>query len=432
MHQVSDITIDELTKVEGTASLEVKIRDNKVEKVRFKIPENKRFFTKAIEGKPVVGLPSLLSRICGTCSNAHIMCSIESCEKALKIEPTEQTIRLRHLTMYGLNIRDHALHLYLFVMPDLFNKDSFLDFDETDEQQNQLLHDAFAIKAAGNYLSTIIAGRAVHATYAAVGGYTHFPTEEEIKSAIEKLNEIRPAVLRLIKVFEECKFNFDRKTNFMALVSEKHFGFLEGKILASNGEEINEADFANHLEHVVHPYSMASAYTHEGESYIVGSLARLNVSKHLLHNETKKSLGELLSRFPSTNIFDNNLAQAIEILHSIDHALELMTEHKIVSEPVIKKVPQAGVGVGVIEAPRGLLFHKVEINDKGLVVKGQIVVPSGQNQISIEQDIHTLVDQLLNKKSELEIKHEIEKLIRAYDPCISCAVHFLKMNWDVK
>ena len=127
-----DLTLDKLTKVEGSASLEVRVKDDKVEYVHFEITEYKRFFTKAIEGKPIIALPQLLSRICGTCSNAHIMASIESCEHALGIEPTEQTKVLRELTMYGLNIRDHALHLYLFALPDIRGKDAFLDFDEND------------------------------------------------------------------------------------------------------------------------------------------------------------------------------------------------------------------------------------------------------------------------------------------------------------
>ena len=134
-----------------------------------------------MKGKPILGLPQLLARICGTCSNAHIVCSIEACEKALEIVPSEQTRLLRILTMYGLMIRDHALHLYLFTMPDLFGKDAFLDFDENNPEEHRLLHDAFEIKAAGNALATIIAGRSVHAPYPVIGGFTHFPAKKKLR-----------------------------------------------------------------------------------------------------------------------------------------------------------------------------------------------------------------------------------------------------------
>src|SRR3990167_128797 len=173
-----DLTLDRLTKVEGSAALDIRVCENKVEHVHFKITEHKRFFTEAMKGKPIAALPQLLARICGTCSNAHLLASIEACEDALGITPSPQTMLLRYLTMYGLMIRDHALHLYLFSMPDIFDKDAFLDFDESNPVEHQLLHDAFEIKAAGNHLATLVAGRSVHAPYPVVGGFNHFPDEK--------------------------------------------------------------------------------------------------------------------------------------------------------------------------------------------------------------------------------------------------------------
>src|SRR3989338_4616451 len=152
-----DLTLDRMTKVEGSAGLDIRVKDGRVEHVRFKITEYKRFFTKALEGKPLITLPQLLSRICGTCSNAHILASIEACEHALEIEPSAQTKILRDLTMDGLNIREHALPLCLFSMPDILGKDAFLDFDENDPRQHQILHDGFEIKAPGNFLATLVA-----------------------------------------------------------------------------------------------------------------------------------------------------------------------------------------------------------------------------------------------------------------------------------
>jgi len=424
-----DLTLDRITKVEGLASLEIRVKNDKVMHVHFKVADYKRFYTQAVQGKPILGLPQLLSRICGTCSNAHLLCSIEACERALGIKPSEQTMLLRHLTMYGLNIRDHALHLYLFTLPDIYGKDAFLDFDENDPEQHQLLHDAFDIKAAGNYLSTIVAGRSVHAVFPVIGGYTNFPKQEEINQAIEKLEAIRPAVIRLIKIFEKIPFHFDRKTNFMALVPEDHYGFIEGNIVSNTGDFIPEKYFADHVEHVVLPYSQASAYKHEGESYMVGALARMNLAKDKLHPRTKESLDSILDHFPSTDIFYNNFAQAIEILHSVDHSIEILKNNKFSPEPVIKKPFTNSMGIGVVEAPRGTLYHKVEVGDDGIVKKGEVIVPTGQNQINIEEDIFTLVERLVSRMSKDEIAFEIEKLIRAYDPCISCAAHFLKVKW---
>ena len=423
-----DLTLDRLTKLEGSASLEVRVKDNKVEHVHFKITEFKRFFTKAMEGKPIIALPQLLSRICGTCSNAHILASIEACERAVGITASSQTILLRVLTMYGLNIRDHALHLYLFALPDMFGKDAFLDFDENDPIQHQLLHDAFEIKAAGNYLSTLIAGRSVHALHPTIGGFLHFPDEAGVAEAIKKLESIRPAVERLIKVFAETPFHFERETIFTAIVPER-YGFINGIIRTSDGDAIPEEKFGEHLERVVLPYSQASAYKREGKAYMVGALSRMNLAKDLLHPRTKETLGATLDLFPSIDVYRNNLAQAIEILHAIDDGLDILRNEKIQPEPVIKGQNRDAEGVGVVEAPRGTLYHKVKLASNGLVTGGEVVVPTGQNQINIEEDIARLVEDLIEEVPKEKMGFEIEKLIRAYDPCMSCAAHFLKIKW---
>ncbi len=428
MHNL-DISLEHITKVEGAANVEVKVRDGKVE-AQFEIKEQKRFYTKAIEGKPLMAVPQLLSRICGTCSNAHILASIEACERAAGITPSEQTMVLRTLTMDGLNVRDHALHLYLFVVPDMVGKDNFLELDENDPAQHQMLHDAFDIKAAGNFLAELVAGRSVHAVYPTIGGFLKFPDKAGAAEAVKKLEAVRPAVLRTIDLFAKCPFHFDRKTNFLALVPKDKFGFIEGEVRTSHGGgPVSEAQFREMLEHVVLWNSTASAYKHRDAEYMVGALARVNLAKDLLHPKTKESIPEVLKMFPSTDIYHNNLAQAVEILHCLDEAVEILKSREFKPEPLVKAAPRAGVGIGVVEAPRGTLYHKVETDAKGNVVHGEVIVPTNQNQLNMQEDIAKIVEQNLEKMSKDEIVHEIEKLVRAYDPCMSCAAHFLKVNW---
>lgn len=436
MHKF-DLTMEHITKVEGNASLRLKVENGKVIDVKFAIDEYKRFFTEAMKGKAVAAIPQHLARICGTCSNAHVMCAIEACENALGIEPSAQTKLLRALTMHGLIIRDHALHLYLFSLPDIYGVDAFLDLDENIPEYHQILHDGFDTKSAGNYLATLIAGRSVHANYPVIGGYLHFPDGAGIEEAIAKLKSIRPAVLRLIDIFRNAPFHFDRKTKYMALVPDGNFGYTGGTIITSKNESYGRDKFREHLEHVVLPYSQASAYIYQGEDYMVGSLARINLAKDKLHPHTKESAKDTLALFPSTDIFHNNLAQAIEILHSVDESIDILTANEFKPEPVIKVEFKEATGIGVIEAPRGTLYHKVVIGADGIVKEGEVVVPTGQNQINIERDIGTLVNGLLlkpefaedNDETKAKIAHEIEMLIRAYDPCMSCATHFLKVEW---
>ena len=431
MHRI-DLRLDHITKVEGDAAMDVVVEDGKVTNVKFAIVEYKRFFTEAMKGKNIAAIPAHLSRICGTCSNAHVMASIAACEDALGIEVTPQTKLLRKLTMHGLVSRDHALHLYLFVMPDLYNKDAFLDFDENDPEQHQLLHDGFNIKAAGNHLSQMVAGRSVHATFPVIGGFLKFPTPEGAAESIKELKAARPAVLRLIDIFVKAPQHLDRKTKYMALVPDDTFGYIGGKIITDKGEVYEQKDFRSHLEHVALPYSQASAYTYKGESYMVGALARLNLAKDKLHPETKRSAAEALKLFPSTDIFHNNLAQAIEILHSIDESIDILSNNVFKPEPIVKMPMRAAVGMGVIEAPRGTLYHKVVIDDKGTVLDGEVIVPTGQNQVNIERDVAAIVEPIIENMPKDKINMEIEKLIRAYDPCMSCAAHFLKVKWCEK
>ncbi|MFH1171321.1 MAG: nickel-dependent hydrogenase large subunit [bacterium] len=428
MHTLDLSFTKEITKVEGAAVLDVKIESGKVTTCKFGITEYKRFYTQAMRGKAIKALPSLLARICGTCSNAHLVCSIEACERALGIVPSPQSMTMKKLTMNGLLIRDHALHLYLFALPDMVEKDSFLSFDENDPEQHAMLHDAFDIKAAGNLLSILIAGRSVHAVNPSIGGFLRAPTSEEVSRVVEKLHHVRPAVLRTIQRFEKCSFRFDRKTHFMALVADP-FSFLEGRIVSDAGENIEEKDYRIHLERTVIPYSEASGYLYKGSSYMVGALARLNLSKGTLHPNTRRDAAHALARFPSTNIFDNNLAQAIEILHCVDQSIELLESTIFTKEPLVQPAQNEGTGVGVIEAPRGTLYHKVTVGPDGIVREGEIVVPTGQNQINIEQDMARLIEELLPfNPSEEQLQLELEKLIRAYDPCMSCASHFLTLR----
>jgi coenzyme F420-reducing hydrogenase alpha subunit len=429
MHTLDLSLTEEITKVEGAAILDVQVKAGKIEKCRFGITEYKRFYTQAMQGKPWRGVPSLLARICGTCSNAHLLCSIEACEHALGITPTPQTQMLKKLTMYGLNIRDHALHLYLFALPDMWGKDSFLSFDENDPEQHQILHDAFEIKAAGNQLAIAVSGRSVHAILPMVGGFLNVPTQAQVDDAIHKLEHARPAAVRTIERFAKCDFRFDRKTHFMALVANP-FNFLDGEILSDRTpERVQEKDFRSHLEHVVVPYSQASGYEYKGATYMVGSMARLNLGKDGLHPNTKKDAAIALSRFPSTNIFDNNLAQAIEILHCIDDGLDILKNTTFTKEPLVQPTQKSGTGIGVIEAPRGTLYHKVTLGEDGLVKDGEIIVPTGQNQINIEQDMARRLEEILpNKPNKEQVQLELEKIIRAYDPCMSCASHFLTLK----
>jgi len=430
MHKCDlNISINKLSKIEGHADLDIKIRNGAVSEVNLRVEENRRFYMQAVEGKPALAAPQTLSRICGTCSVAHLTCAIEAVEKALGVKPSEQTVIMRKLMMYSLMIRDHALHLYFFALPDIFGIDSILDLPD---EKKDLIHEALHIKEAGNNLSNLIGGRAVHAPFEAVGGFTKEVDKRKIKPMIEELKSVRKYALNLAEIFYRCDWELRRKTNFVALVTDD-FSFLEGEIRDSNGTRVMEKDYGKRLEKVVMPYSQAKGFEFEGDEYMVGSLSRLNLNKDNLHANTRETMKKYLELFPSDNIYLNNLAQAVEITHSIDHAIELLENADFKKEETAKPTKQSGKGVGVIEAPRGTLYYSMEIKD-GKIAKASIATPTAQNLLNMREDLRELVSGVCNSSNpqsqwEKIIKKQAERIIRAYDPCMSCASHFLKINW---
>jgi sulfhydrogenase subunit alpha len=312
-------------------------------------------------------------------------------------------------------------------LPDIFGKDNILELDENDELEGQLLHDAFDLKRAGNNLSTKIGGRAVHAHMATVGGFLKIPSQEDIDALIKELKEVRPKMQLCLKVFKDCPFTFERNTHFVSLTNDD-FNFLEGIVCSTKGLCIPEKELGKHFQEILIPHSQAKGYTIADADFMVGALARVNQNKANLHPNTQKDAKEYIDLFPSNNIFHNNLAQAIETLHAIDHSIDLLENTKFEQVKADVVQPKDGEGIGVIEAPRGSLYYRVEVEKSGNIKNGNIIVPTAQNQINIENDIRRLVQDNIEMDKE-KLTLECEKLIRAYDPCMSCATHFLKLKW---
>ncbi len=430
MHS-GDITIENITKIEGNAGLKVTVREGRVTDLKFIISDYRRFYTEAVKGKPFITAPAFLSRICGTCSVAHLFASLEAVEKSQGIELSEQTKVLRRLAYDGLMIRDHALHLYFFVLPDILGIDSILDIpDDHDNLGHTLLHDSFDIKKLGTEITDVVIGAAIHAPFPTVGGFLKLPDPTKFSDLIAKLEKIRPQVIRGIKVFYEWKINLTRNSDYLALRNDKSFDFIDGWVVNTNGKKVPEENFHDFLKSVVIPYTQAEGYVFSDghQDYLVGALARLNFNKDLLNPRTKKDVEQYLDVFPSNNVHHNNLAQAIEILQCVDEAIDILKNLSIQPEKPQRPKVKAGVGVGVIEAPRGILYHMAKVDDQGIIIDYDVIVPTAQNQINIENDLKKYFNENLDK-DEVTLKLEAEKIIRAYDPCMSCATNFLKIDW---
>lgn len=430
-HDNFSFSLQQISKIEGHASLDVEIANGQLKDCRFYISDFKRFYTKAVEKKPALAAPQLLSRICGTCSNAHILASLKAVESALSVQVTPATINRRTLVNAGMYIRDHALHLIVFILPDVYQVASILDFDETDPTQKQMIEHLFKLKKAGNDLSVFAGGRSVHAPDPVVGGFAKPVDVTKIPTLRSQLQSVRPIAVELVHLFTKVAFVLERNNRFLSLRGESNFfDYLHSHTLKTHdGRILKDTQYRQLLQHVAIPYSQASGYQFEGGDFMVGALARLNLNADQLHPNTQKDLSDALAHFPSTNVHHNNLAQAIEIVDSIDQALDLLEHADLTHTAPQTPALDTGDGIGLIEAPRGTLYHAAHVK-ANIINRYEVIVPTGQNQINIENDLKLLLGQLIPQGlSQHQLEHECEKLIRAYDPCMSCASHFLRVNW---
>jgi coenzyme F420-reducing hydrogenase alpha subunit len=284
-------------------------------------------------------IPTLVQRICGICSPAHLICALEAIEQAFKINVSEQTCLMQKLILYGNLIKSHSTHLYFLSLPDYLKKTSVLDFDKNEQE---LIHRAIHLKEAGDEIVRVFGGRATHPVNAVVGGFESFPSQRKVNELLKKLKLEREKAVQTIKLFNSFLYVCEIPTNYVALVNED-YNFLDGRIHSSSGKMIEEKDYGKYLHEEVMPYSTAKHAKMEGKEFFVGALARMNLNQENLNFETKKTVKHLKVKIHCFSPFSNNLAQAIEVLHAIDSCIEILSTLTIQHEKPVKAVPSERV-----------------------------------------------------------------------------------------
>jgi len=426
MHKTGHFSIKEITKVEGHANLEVELKDGQVEKCELQIYEGQRFFEQMLVGRHYSQIPLIVSRICGFCNISHLGTSIEAVEKAFKVRPSEQSLLLRELATNAEFIKSHALHLMLLVLPDYLGRETALDFDK---KEHEYIHWALDLKKVASDILKLIGGRVYPTVNIRPGGFTLLPKQSKLDELLPELKNARKIAFDTIRLFDSFKeqFPFERKTEYVGLVGSKYC-LLCGQVHCSDGTIVEEEDYLNHVKEFVVPYSSAKQASFNGKEYQVGAQARINLNQNELCPDAKKIMKELKLKFPINRIYYNNIAQAIEILQCIDASIEIIELLDLRKEALQEIKPREAEAIGVTEAPRGILYHHYRFDSKGFIKKADIVVPTLQNNHNTELDLKEFIPTLLDLPQE-KANLEIEKLVRAYDPCISCATHFLKVNW---
>jgi len=420
------IDVDALARVEGEGALNLKIKDRKVTEAKLRIYEPPRFFEAFLRGRHFTEAPDITARICGICPIAYQMSSVHAMENACGVQVEGSLRELRRLIYCGEWIESHALHIYMLHAPDFLGYDNVLQIAR---DSPKIVQRGLRLKKIGNELVTLLGGREIHPINVRVGGFYKVPTKQELTPIGEELKWARKAAEETIQWVAGFKFpNFEQEYEYVALRHPGEYPFNEGNLVSSNGLNIPIKDYEENFieEHVAHSNSLHS-HMKNGRTYITGPMARLNLNFDKLSPSARKAAKQAGLKPPCRNPFKSIIARGVETLHACDEALRIIKEYTPPAEPAVRVSPRDGTGYGCTEAPRGILYHRYAINKEGTILEAKIVPPTSQNQARIEEDLKHFVEKHLRLTTE-KLTWQCEQLIRNYDPCISCATHYLKLN----
>ncbi len=422
------IEVPALARVEGEGGLYIGLKDGKAVEIRLDIYEPPRFFEGFLVDRFLQDVPDITARICGICPVAYQMSSVTALENALGIEVAPQTYALRRLMYAGEFIESHALHIYLLQAPDLLGVPSALDLAAI---APEVVKNALRMKKIGNAILSSIGGRSVHPVNACVGGFYRWPDAAPLKALLPELEWGLEAAKECVKWAVTLPYpDLEIDYEFVATHHPDEYGIIKGEIWSSRGSKLSVSDYETRYleEHVRHSNAL-HGHTKEGGNYIVGPLARLNLNHQQLLPAAKKALQESGIKLPLTNPYKSLIARAIELVQSYEEAIQLVRAYDPTGPAHTELKLQAGEGAGASEAPRGLLYHRYKIDDQGRIKFAKITPPTAQNLPRIEEDLLALAPRLVEMPQD-QATLTAEHLVRSYDPCISCATHFLKLKID--
>jgi coenzyme F420-reducing hydrogenase alpha subunit len=429
-----DVEVHHVTRVEGHGNIYVNVRNGTIERCEWNISEAPRFFEAMVVGRNWRELHHITSRICGICSIGHTLASLKATEAAMGIEITGQDLKLRKIALHAENMQSHILHVGFLVLPDLMSVGSVIPLASTNPEEVKTV---LRLHRLANEMSTLICGRTTHPQRLIPGGFSKIPSMKELNGLRERLKTSVPdlqAVASLLQTLAPKIPDFVRETEFIGLTTPDEYALYDGKIGSTDTDPAPAREYLTYTNEYIVPQSTAKWAKHKRDSYMVGALARLNINYDKLSPLAKK-VAEMFDLKPVChNPFMNSVAQLVEVVHSVEDSIRLINELEadgLKSQPDYNlpdiKV-KAGQGVGAVEVPRGILFHDYTYNNEGVCTKANCVIPTNQNHGNIQLDMKALLPKILDKTPK-EIELTLEMLVRAYDPCISCSTHAVKIHF---
>jgi len=421
-----------LTRVEGEGGLTVRLKDGKIESVQLRIYEPPRLFESLLRGRPLENVPDITARICGICPVAYQMSSVHALETALGIQISHEIHELRRLLYCGEWIESHALHIHLLHAPDFFRCASGIELAERFPTE---VKRGLELKKYGNELLEVLAGRAIHPINVAVGGFYRLPDRDKLREMIPKLEWGLQASIDATRWVAGLDFpKLSNTYECVALSNPDEYAMSVGTITSTAGVSCSPAEYSlNFCERQVpHSTALQAVRIPRETSYLVGPIARLNLNRDQLSPISKQLADEVNFPAPCTNPYQAIVARGIELTYAFEEALRIIKNYERRGPARIEYSPSNSWGAAATEAPRGLLYHRYEIDDAGKIQAADIVPPTSQNQGQIEADLRSdlLREMASGNQDRSALELQCERLVRSYDPCISCATHFLPVRWE--
>jgi len=415
-----------MARVEGEGSLSIAETDTGVPEVKLNIFEPPRFFEALLRGRRAEEVPDIVSRICGICPVAYQVSSLNALEELFGVEVDEQVRRLRRILYYGEWIESHALHIFMLAAPDFMRVPDVIAMAKRDPR---IVREALTLKRLGNSLMSAIGGREIHPVSLKIGGIYRAPSKEALASLLPELERFGGAVQELVSFVSSLERpSLERESTMVCLCDPARYAIDRGEIVSNQGLRLPPSAFEENFEEYQVEYSNAlHSRTKGGGSYMVGPLARFSLNYNQLNPAARALAKEVGLKPPLKDPFQSILVRALEIVHALEETAREVNEYE---EPVRPSVPykaKAGTSYGVSEAPRGILYHSYTINGRGQVERAKIVPPTSQNQARMEDDVRLLAPRIVRSGAD-EARRLSEMAIRNYDPCISCATHFLRLD----
>ena len=417
------VRTDSLARVEGEGGFLIDIRDGAIVKLHVRVLEAPRFFESFLRGRCYSDVMDFTARVCGICPVAYQMSSVHAIEKIFGITASEPIRRLRRLMYCGEWIESHALHVYLLNGPDFYGIESAW----TSKEYGEIAKKGLRFKKLGNDILAILGGRPIHPVSVRVGGFFKVPHKKSLTLILPDLEKAYNESVAAVRWASTLPFTENtRDAECVSLSHPSEYPMNEGNVVSNSGMNMDFERFYECIEEYQVEYSTAlhSGIRREGLiiPYIVGSLSRLNLNHEMLPAEIKNVIRESGISLPLKNSQMSVIARCIEIAYSFHEAMRLIKAYEEPERPYVECEPQPGRAVWITEAPRGMLIHRFELDERGYVRSCSIIPPTSQNLGNIEKDVYHFVQNNVGKQKEY-IRKETEKIIRSYDPCISCSTH---------